>query len=96
MAEIGENEIMLSRIRILKGQIELAHTLIETCFIEIGELSYRLRQNDPERFPTVGLTYHEVGGQHPARDPNCVEQWPECFSGGYDPRCCRFPKSCSC
>jgi hypothetical protein len=30
------------------------------------------------------------------RDPECVKQWPECFSGGYDPRCCRFPKSCSC
>lgn len=30
------------------------------------------------------------------RDPECVEAWPGCFSGGYDPRCCRFPKSCSC
>ncbi len=26
----------------------------------------------------------------------CVERWPECESGAYDPRCCRFPKSCSC
>lgn len=26
----------------------------------------------------------------------CVEKWPECVDGGYDPRCCRFPKSCSC
>lgn len=25
----------------------------------------------------------------------CVENWPECWTGGYDPRCCRFPKSCS-
>lgn len=32
----------------------------------------------------------------PARDPRCVEAWPECQSGAYDPRCCRFPKSCSC
>lgn len=30
------------------------------------------------------------------RDRDCVERWPGCFSGGYDPRCCRFPKSCSC
>lgn len=30
------------------------------------------------------------------RDPECVQAWPGCFSGGYDPRCCRFPKSCSC
>jgi hypothetical protein len=26
----------------------------------------------------------------------CVEAWPECWTFGYDPRCCRFPKSCSC
>lgn len=26
----------------------------------------------------------------------CVERWPECSTGDYDPRCCRFPKSCSC
>lgn len=26
----------------------------------------------------------------------CVQNWPECESGAYDPRCCRFPKSCSC
>jgi hypothetical protein len=25
----------------------------------------------------------------------CVEAWPECETGEYDPRCCRFPKSCS-
>jgi hypothetical protein len=28
-------------------------------------------------------------------EPSCVANWPGCFSGGYDPRCCRFPKSCS-
>lgn len=25
----------------------------------------------------------------------CLERWPEAESGKYDPRCCRFPKSCS-
>lgn len=25
----------------------------------------------------------------------CVERWPECSTGAFDPRCCRFPKSCS-
>ena len=25
----------------------------------------------------------------------CVERWPECATGDYDPACCRFPKSCS-
>lgn len=35
---------------------------------------------------------------HPGddRDPLCIENWPDCYEGGYDPRCCRFPKSCSC
>jgi len=27
---------------------------------------------------------------------SCVERWPGCYTMGYDPRCCRFPKSCSC
>lgn len=25
----------------------------------------------------------------------CVEAWPDCESGDYNPSCCRFPKSCS-
>lgn len=27
---------------------------------------------------------------------HCVEAWPECETGMYNPSCCRFPKSCSC
>jgi hypothetical protein len=27
---------------------------------------------------------------------SCVEAWPECVEGDYNPACCRFPKSCSC
>jgi hypothetical protein len=41
-----------------------------------------------EAHPTTG----------PVREPRlkaCVEAWPECYEGGYDPACCRFPKSCS-
>ncbi len=26
---------------------------------------------------------------------SCVEAWPDAETGAYDPRCCRFPKSCS-
>ena len=26
----------------------------------------------------------------------CVERWPGCVEGEYNPACCRFPKSCSC
>jgi len=45
--------------------------------------------NRPDRNP-IHLT--------PARFrlKSCVEQWPDCEEGMYDPRCCRFPKSCSC
>lgn len=35
----------------------------------------------------------------PARRPRlkgCVEAWPGCADGEYNPACCRFPKSCSC
>lgn len=50
---------------------------------------------------TLGVPVGE--GEQPApkatlvdeRDPACVAEWPECGSGEYDPRCCRFPKSCS-
>ena len=30
------------------------------------------------------------------RNPECVAVWPECCDGEYNPRCCRWPKSCSC
>ena len=30
------------------------------------------------------------------RDAECVARWPDCINGGYDPKCCRSPKSCSC
>jgi hypothetical protein len=33
---------------------------------------------------------------HSERSPECLAQWPDCYEGGYDPKCCRFPKSCSC
>lgn len=29
------------------------------------------------------------------RNRLCVQRWPEAQSCDYDPRCCRFPKSCS-
>lgn len=31
-----------------------------------------------------------------ARLRSCVEAWPDCHTFGYNPACCRFPKSCSC
>jgi hypothetical protein len=33
--------------------------------------------------------------QQPRRLRACVETWPGAETGAYNPRCCRFPKSCS-
>lgn len=50
----------------------------------------------------IGLTrkavdYPEDGSYIVAEvDPQCLERWPECVDGAYDPQCCRWPKSCSC
>ena len=43
----------------------------------------------------------EEGTRKPERIPDsryrdCIERWPECESGCFDPRCCRWPKSCLC
>jgi hypothetical protein len=43
---------------------------------------------------TVTKLPEEVGRRRRLR--SCVEEWPECYEGGYNPKCCRFPKSCSC
>jgi hypothetical protein len=31
-----------------------------------------------------------------SKNEHCVEQWPECQDGTYNPLCCRYPKACSC
>jgi len=38
----------------------------------------------------------ELDRQPETRNPECLKRWPTCEPGAYDPRCCRFPKSCSC
>jgi hypothetical protein len=48
-------------------------------------------------FPLAGsIRKRSPGWQPPVRHAHCVEAWPGCTQGDYDPRCCRFPKSCSC
>lgn len=51
-----------------------------------------------DRFPdeAAEASWTRQEEEPPRRDPECVKLWPDCRSGGYDPRCCRFPKSCSC
>lgn len=44
---------------------------------------------------TTDETRDESGNTPVRRLRACVEAWPECYEGGYNPACCRFPKSCS-
>jgi hypothetical protein len=49
------------------------------------------------RFPSPRIIREDfLPSQPDGRDPDCVAAWPDCVDGEYDPRCCRFPKSCSC
>jgi hypothetical protein len=42
-------------------------------------------------------TQDDIAEWHPTpRLLSCVQQWPGCAEGDYNPACCRFPKSCSC
>ena len=41
------------------------------------------------------IAYRGVRVNRP-RLKTCVERWPECNDGEFNPACCRFPKSCSC
>jgi len=71
---------------------------------DLGDvLSQRLLYEDDEpvekivdAFFNSGETPTPTVGPEDDRDPECVKAWPGCHVGGYDPRCCRFPKSCSC
>lgn len=44
----------------------------------------------------AGIAAREEQAREPRRRLRaCVESWPMAETGDYDPRCCRFPKSCS-
>lgn len=63
----------------------------EVWYLALG-LAYQsrefwLKSNSDE----AGL-FSEPDTRHPA----CISSWPDCHNGAYDPRCCRFPKACSC
>lgn len=65
---------------------------------------YDLSDDQATTYTPVRILWVPVGeGEQPKpkatlvdeRDAACVAAWPGCGSGEYDPRCCRFPKSCS-
>lgn len=47
-------------------------------------------------YGTAPIVAPSAAGSAVERNPECLASWPDCYAGGYDPRCCRFPKSCSC
>lgn len=49
----------------------------------------RMMLDTPESLPTPETKPDN-------REPECVKRWPECESGCFNPRCCRWPKSCLC
>ena len=58
---------------------------------EDGELAHGDDHADSEGNASAFRSWH-----YGPRDAACVEAWPGCTPDAYDPRCCRFPKSCSC
>lgn len=51
-----------------------------------------MRDETPEAPATDDVPMTKVVDE---RDDHCKQVWPECYSGDYNPACCRFPKSCS-
>jgi hypothetical protein len=68
------------------------------------ELVPTLRLNDDGSRTLVSVSLLPVDREPAVESPvvirprlkACVEKWPECEEGQYNPACCRFPKSCSC
>jgi hypothetical protein len=85
--------------------------LTATCLLELRARVEALEAASRRDGAPVYGAYNEAGelqGVVPAsafpspasslveRNPECVANWPDCYEGGYNPHCCRFPKSCSC
>ena len=74
------------------------HDIISRIEVALWETGWR-RVGSVVTAPTpdeVGLVEGGlVEGAPVVVDAACLARWPECHPGEYDPRCCRFPKSCS-
>lgn len=87
-------------VRLFNEVARLASVVEEGCDCSIeGPMNWKaeielLRQ----RYPAPVPERERLPGPEDCngRDPECVKRWLDCFDGGYDPSCCRFPKSCSC
>lgn len=75
---------------------EVISQIIDHLEAQQTEASLRRGLADITAGRTVDLGSFAQPEPQPETDPACRERWPECRQGGYDPACCRFPKSCSC
>jgi hypothetical protein len=72
-----------------RSRLKLLLPAMAQAYILVGNVQKELiasQERDEERAITIRDT----------RRPECVANWPECENGAYHPKCCRFPKSCSC
>ena len=99
-ALVAERDSLRDLTRILRAECEQVKDERDRWrAIPFASRFWAFAEEDPEAFRDCvadflnKLADKTSGGQ---RDPVCVEGWPECDDGAYDPRCCRFPKSCSC
>lgn len=60
-----------------------------------GPGCYFLQDRGTIRMVQHKVTPRDFEESEVSSSPTCQERWPECQAGEYDPRCCRFPKSCS-
>jgi hypothetical protein len=70
------------------GCFPVADFISESSAVRIADLHNRDLELKEELEDSFLSTDERLSG--------CVERWPECRTGDYNPSCCRFPKSCSC
>jgi hypothetical protein len=86
---------LIARLREAEATIEEASTAIGSVNEWDGHGRADQLDNTRRILSRYKTTKTENGSTPKRRLRSCVEQWPECETGDYDPACCRFPKSCS-
>lgn len=97
--QLADARACLSRVDQAAAHFSAVSWLTATCEQIIAHLEAQQTEASLRRGLadiTAGRTVDLGSFAQPETDPACRERWPECRQGGYDPACCRFPKSCSC
>jgi transcriptional regulator with XRE-family HTH domain len=99
-AFIGDMRV-LNRLRQRELAVQSGHSQGQVSSWELGNVVPTVQALiDVAR--ALGYDLALIPTEEPAAGPApmrrlrpCVEAWPGAETGAYDPRCCRFPKSCS-